>query len=208
MHLNHTFYKPGLESPDDIMETLDASPRDIHATGNVRAIVVRILIAIVAWLLTGIAEYHLWTQFSVHGAVTSWTIGCALIPIILIYIPWLLVSSYQKKMTSFNKLAKIYREGIPVTGTINTISRMIGHGQDCHCVEHSWRSPFYRFRIDYTFPYENTVKPGTIILREPSAHYLVPNQEICVLYLPEDPAQNMIFPIPEYDWFGQVVGKS
>ena len=41
----------------------------------------------------------------------------------------------------------------------------------------------------------------TVIMHEQSARFLVPNMEICVLYLADSVSDNMIFPMPSPDWF-------
>lgn len=206
MRTLETFYKPGLEPPNEVIANLSATPRPVHAIGVHASIALRVLAILATVLVSLYIEYYLWQEFVQNASVLAWTIGLALLPVAFLFVPWLCVSSYRKRIRAFRRYCRIYANGIPVLGMVNTISRVMGSNHDCHFVEHSWTSSISKTRIDYTFVVENEVKTGTVIMHEQSARFLVPNLEIVVLYLPDNVHESMIYPIPGSDWFMPVRG--
>lgn len=201
MRTLETFYKPGLESPQTIISELPESPRTVHAAGVVASKIIRAIVILCALGIGAYAEIRLWDNFALRASVLSWTVGIALLPIVLCFVPWLCITSYKRRMAAYMRYCRIYCGGSAAIGWVNTISRVTGSNLDCHYVEHSWTSSLSKVRIDYTFDVGGDVKTGTVIMHEQSAKYLVPNMEICVLYLPENVSENMIYPIPSGDWF-------
>lgn len=201
MRTLESFYKPGLESPQDIIAELGETPREVHAAGVLSSKVIRIVIVLVVLGGGAYIEYYLWQAFVERASVLAWTVGIALWPVVLGFVPWACVTSFRRRMAAYSRYARIYRDGIPTRGWVNTISRVSGSNFDCHYVEHSWSSTIAKVRLDYTFEVGDDIKIGTVIMHEQSARFLVPNMEICVLYLSDNITDNMIFPLPGSDWF-------
>lgn len=198
------FYKPGLESAQDVIDHIAPVPRSLVPAGMGWARVWRTAffgIALMASILWCYMHYNVYIS---TGSLLSWIACVAIVPVVLGYIPWWLISSYKRRKRTFLHCAEIYRNGTAVLGTVNTITNVNGPEQDCWHVEHRWTSSFYKVRVDYTFPIENALKTGSVILRESSVRYLKANDEVCVVYLPESPSDSILFPVPGYDFFEMI----
>ncbi len=201
MKTHEKFFKPGLVPVDEIIEHLPETPRELHPIGVQFSMVWRIIFFIFVSLLLILFIHTCIHLFIETAIVIYWAFIFVLIPIWLVIIPWKLTSTYKNKLKSFRYCQKIYQNGIPVKGYVNTLTRVTGREQNCHHIEHTWTSSLSKVRIDYTFEIDNTVKTGTALLREQNMNYLSMNSEICVLYLPDNPSENMIFPIPGNEFF-------
>ena len=201
MRTVESFYKPGLEAPQDIIAELGSAPRDVHVVGVFASKMIRVVIVFVVLCVGVYIEYYLWHAFVDRASVLAWTVGIALLPIVLGFVPWACITSYSRRMAAYARYARVYRDGTPTRGWVNTISRASGSNLDCHYVEHSWSSTIAKVRIDYTFEVGDDIRTGTVIMHEQSARFLVPNMEICVLYLADSVSDNMIFLMPSPDWF-------
>ena len=185
MHTREVFYKPGIEPPEKIIEGLAEVPRPLHAAGVRFSVAWRSLVFVVATLVCGYALYWSFQIYLETASFIHWFIIIAVLPVWLGFLPWWLISSYRSKLKSFNYCKNIYQN----------------HS------EHKWASLLFKARVDYTFTVDNTIKTGTALLREQSIDYLSMNDNVCVLYLPENPSDNMIYPIPGYEFFDYLEKK-
>ena len=201
MHTLETFYKPGLEPVEDIMLQLAPTPRALHPAGQRLAILWRILVCLLSIVACGYISYYCLIHYIETASFWTWFIFIAIIPICLIYIPWWLVTSYKSAIQSYYYCKNIYQNGIPTLGVINTLTLLSGQDLVSHHTERVWSSSRAKVRIDYTFCVGNSMKTGTALLCEQTINYLSMNSEICVLYLPDDPSENMMFPIPGPEFF-------
>ncbi|MBQ9816432.1 MAG: hypothetical protein IJM59_03040 [Proteobacteria bacterium] len=207
MHTREVFYKPGIEPPEKIIEGLAEVPRPLHAAGVRFSVAWRSLVFVVATLVCGYALYWSFQIYLETASFIHWFIIIAVLPVWLGFLPWWLISSYRSKLKSFNYCKNIYQNGVPAIGTINALTRFTGGVHDSHHSEHKWASLLFKARVDYTFTVDNTIKTGTALLREQSIDYLSMNDNVCVLYLPENPSDNMIYPIPGYEFFDYLEKK-
>lgn len=202
MHTLETFHKLGEESVQDVIENLGDAPRPLHEVGVRVSVILRVLLCI----LSGIAEIYI-AYFCIHAYVHSasfiaWIILVMTSPIAVFFVPWLLISTFQRHLQHYQYYANIYIHGVPTVGTINMLTRITGRDSDCHHMEYSRSSSRARVRVDYTFIVEDKVKTGTMMIRESDMVDIAMNREICVLYLPEDASKSMLFPIPGHAFFG------
>lgn len=205
MHIVETFYKPGLETPDEVIEALPEVPRQLHAVGMRWAIIWRVLCALSVFAICIVVCYFAVSYYIETANFIAWIVAVAVCPLGIGLVPWWLVASYRKHIKSYRYCSRLYEIGLAARGSINMLTRVTGLRDDCHHIEHTWHSSLSRVRIDYTFDIDGVLKTGTMILREQSIPYLSLNTEICVLYDPEDPKVNMIFPIPSSDFFDALV---
>ncbi|MBQ4360453.1 MAG: hypothetical protein II767_09365 [Proteobacteria bacterium] len=205
MRIVETFYKPGLETPDEVIESLPDVPRQLHVVGMRWAIAWRILCALLVLLLCAAVCYSSIVYYIESANFIAWMIAVAISPIGVGFVPWWLISSYRKHIKSYKYCSRLYEIGKVARGSINMLTRVTGFREDSHHIEHTWHSSRSRVRIDYTFDIDGSLKTGTMILREQSIPYLSLNTEVCVLYDPDDPKISMLFPIPSSDFFDALV---
>lgn len=194
------FDKPGLASSEAVLASLPEAPRALTATGVRGALWLRFFVLALSICSYGFVAQYLWSVYSEEASVWAWCLFCALIPVVFGFLPYGLILSMRRRLKSFDRFARIYRDGVPALGHVNTISSVSGREQDCHYVESGYSS-VSKVRIDYTFEVDGAIKTGTVILHSQSARHLMPNGEICVLYLAGDPAQSMIYPVPGRELF-------
>ena len=207
MKTQERFYKPGIEPVDQVIQNLPNVPRKLHSKGIWFSVVWRVL-CFVLISVSVIYFIHLcFIQYIETASFFCWFLIVSIIPLWLLFLPWKLISSYRNRIRSFRYCQKIYENGIPVPGTVNTLTRISGYDQNCHHIEHKWSSSLSKVRIDFTFVIDNTVKTGTATLREQNMNYLSMNSDICVLYLPDNPAENMIYPIPGNEFFDYLTNE-
>lgn len=200
MHTQETFYKPGLESPATIIENLPSSPRDLHLVGAHFSMFWRVIVLLASLAIVFVLEKLLLDSFIQTASLFSLIIGVSILLLPFTIVPWMLVTSYRNQIISYRHCEKIYREGIACVGTINTMTRMTGNNH--HFFAHrNHPSPFVKIRVDYTFPVDDTLKTGTVILPETSVTYLQGNAEVCVLYRADQPSESLIFPLPGNNFF-------
>ena len=205
MRIVETFYKPGLETPDEVIASLPEVPRPLHVAGMRWAVIWRVLCALIVLALCSAICYVAMGYYIDDANFIAWMVAVAGAPIGLGFVSWWLISSYRKHIKSYKYCSRLYQIGLAARGNVNMLTRVTGFSEDCHHIEHTWHSSLSRVRIDYTFDVGGSLKTGTMILREQSIPYLSLNTEICVLYDPEDPKTNMIFPIPSSGFFDALV---
>jgi hypothetical protein len=208
MRTVETFYKPGLEPAKDVIANISAVPRTLSASGMQWAKIWRTIVFILVLIAAALWCYVHYTAYIVSGTLVCWLACAAMLPIALGYIPWWLLTSYKRRKCTFLLCSEIYRNGTAVLGTVNTITNVNGPEQDCFHVERRWTSSLTKVRVDYTFPIENVLKTGSVILRESSVRYLKANDEICIIYLPDSPSDSIVFPVPGYDFFDMIRVKA
>ena len=201
MRTVETFNKPGLEPVDELIANLNDNNRLVHAKGLRISVLWRLLFILISIVGYGFLSLFCLDLFIRTSVFWSWCVIIVLCPICLIYIPWVLISSFKKRLASFRYLKNIYENGIGAVGEINTLTHISGREQDCSNIERKRMGIRGNVRVDYTFEYENSLKIGTAILRESNAEYLYINRKVCVIYLPDNPAQSMLFPMPGNEFF-------
>ena len=200
MHTRELFHKPGLEDAAVVMEQLRSNPRELHLVGARLSVVWRILLFIISIGVVFFLENIFAFEYIETASLVSLICGIALLPLPFTLIPWWLISTYRHQMRSFEYCKKIYTGGVACIGSINTLTRLTGSTSH-HYENRKHSNPFVKVRVDYTFFVNDEVKNGTVILPETSVDYLQINDDICVIYLEEEPSENMIFPLPGNDFF-------
>lgn len=207
MHICESFDLPGLATPDEIKRTLDERPRKLTLVGvNIDACLCACLyfVAIIATIL---AVYNLLNFTVSEVSLTAWGAIFALVPVVILALPWVLVSHYRKCKHRFENFEYIYKNGIPARGNVVMMSLVCGNDYSCYFVKHGIKRIFSkrRVRVDYAFLLPNDdfsdnvdkeVITGSVYIRERNARFLALDDEVCILYVPADPAKNMLFPIP------------
>ena len=201
MRTEEIFNKPGLEPPLETIAHLPPPPRELVPLGIQHSLGWRILVIILSFLACAVFGYYSFNQYVETANFLRLFSIFVISPICIFFIPWYLISTYQSRVHSFNYYKKIYRNGLSSVGSVTILTQITGTDHDNHLIEKSWTSPFSKVRVDYTFPIDNTIRTGTMLLQSQTVEYLSINTEICILYLKEDPAQNMIFPIPGNEFF-------
>lgn len=204
MRTVESFYKPGLEPVADVMAQLAETPRSLHAKGLLWGKIWRVAVFLICLAATIVCCYRLYGYYVESGKLLSWVIAVAIVPLTLGYLPWWLTTSYIRRVRTFEHCRRIYQDGTPVLGTVNTITNVTGPDQNCHHIEHKRSSSRSKVRVDYTFAIDNVIKTGSVLLRESSVRYLKVNDDICVIYQPDLPSDSIIFPVPGYDFFEMV----
>ena len=200
MRTQETFYKPGLEEPAVIIENLAPVPRELHLVNQRLSVLWRLFVLLFSILVVFVLEMILLDSYIQTASLLSLVLVVSILLLPFTVLPWWLITTYRQQILSYRHCEKIYREGIPCIGTINTMTRMTGNNH--HFFAHrNHPSPMVKIRVDYTFSVEDEIKTGTVVLPETSVDYLQMNDEICVLYLGDNPSDNMIFPLPGNDFF-------
>ena len=201
MRTAESFPRPGQQLPADELAALPPTPRPIHGVGIRTSVLLRLLLWLLDYAVGGYIVYACILDYIRTASFLAWFIVIAFTPVFLIAVPWYLVSTFRARMRTFHHYHDIYRNGLPAVGTVNTLTRISGHDMDCHNIEYSRRTARSKIRVDYTFLVDNTVRTGTVLLRERTVAALAMNSEIGVLYLPDDPTRSMIYPIPGDEFF-------
>lgn len=196
-----TFYKPGLEPVDELLLKLEEGKREVHASGIRFSVLWRLFVSLLSVTGYGYLTFICFDIFIRTSVFWSWCVIIILGPICLIYIPWFLISSFKKRLASFRYFKNIYENGVGAQGEINTLTHITGREEDCSHIETKRSNLRSKVRVDYTFEYGNGLKTGTAILRESTVEYLYINRKVCVIYLPDNPKENMLFPIPGNEFF-------
>ena len=202
MRTAEVFYKPGLEEPAEVIQSLPEAPRSLHLVGKRMSICWRFLICVVSIAFGGFVEYILLRSFVNDASQLSLLGAAAAFPIFLIFIPWWLVASYKKRIASYLYCKQIYENGIPCLGIINTLTKISGRDMETYNIDSFRPHRHGHIRIDYTFEVDNKIKVGTVILSASSTRYLSVNDKVCVLYIPTDDDQfkSILFPIPGHEF--------
>lgn len=206
MRTEECFEKPGLEIPADTIAHLPDPPREVHPIGIQQSLAWRILVIILSLGTCAASIYYNIHQYIDTANFLNWLSIIIISPICIFFIPWYLISTYQHRLHSFNYYKEIYSKGVSCVGAVTIMTQMTGKDHDNHLIEKTWTTPFSKVRVDYTFPVDNLIKTGTIMLRTQNVEYLAINTEVCVLYLPDDPSKNMLFPIPGNEFFNSERG--
>ena len=201
MRTEEDFNKPGLEPPLETIAYLPPNPRELVPLGIQHSLIWRILVIILSFVAVSFFTYYKFNQYIETASFWCLFSIIVILPICIFFIPWYLLSTYQSRVKSFNYYKAIYRDGLPSVGAVTILTQITGKDHDSHLIKKSWYSPFSKVRVDYTFPVDNTIRTGTMMLQSQTVEYLSINTEICVLYLESDPTQNMIFPIPGNEFF-------
>ena len=201
MRTQEIFYKPGFEPASVVFESLPPTPREIHPIGMRYSLIWRMAVIIVAVNACVFSTIYHFNQYIQTANFLYWFIIIVLIPICILFIPWCMISTYLCRIRSFNYYKNIYQNGLAAMGSITIMTQITGTDHDSHLIKQNWRSPFSKVRVDYTFFLDNVLHTGTVLLKSQTVDYLSINTEVCVLYLPEDPSQNMLFPIPGNEFF-------
>ena len=196
-----TFYKPGLEPVEELLSKLEEPHREVHASGLRFSVLWRTMAILISVVGFGYLSLICIDIFIRTAAFWSWLAIIVLGPICLFYIPWFLIKSFKKRLESFKHYKNIYENGVGAKGEINTLTHITGREQDCSHIEKRRVNSRGKVRVDYTFEYGNGLKTGTAILRESTVEYLYINRKVCVIYLPDNPLDNMLFPIPGSELF-------
>ena len=200
MRTAEVFYKPGLEDPAEVIQALPEVPRSLHLVGKRMSLIWRFFICIVSIAVGGFIEFILLRSFVNEASQLSLLGAAAAFPIFLIFIPWWLFASYKKRISSYLFCKRIYENGTPCLGTINTLTKISGRDMESYNIDSFRPHRHGHIRIDYTFEVDNNINVGTVILSASSSRYLNVNDTVCVLYLPDDPSKNILFPIPGYEF--------
>ena len=200
MHTAEVFYKPGLEDPAEIIQSLPPAPRTLHLAGRRLSIAWRLFVFILSIGCGGFIVYTLFKEYVINASLLSLVAAAAAFPVFVCFIPWWLFSSYKKSMSSYLYCKRVYENGIACIGTINTMTKLTGHDMETYHQNNKHAIHHGRIRIDYTFDVDNAVRVGTVTLSASSANYLNANDKVCVLYHPDDFSQNMLFPIPSNEF--------
>ena len=204
MHIRESFDLPGLASPDAVMRACAEPPRQMTLAGLRFDIVVRISLWIVGLVLVSSVLQQLLEQVFDDNSLLAWGTIVGILPLVLIWFPWFLTHGLYQRYQSFEKCRKIYENGVLAQGNVVMMSLVCGNDYACY-YDHPKRwdfSPSKRIRVDYTFSVGNELKTGSVFIRQRNARYIAANDEICVIYDPENPARNMLFPIPGEEMCG------
>ena len=194
MRTAETFYSPGLEDPEEVIRSLPEVPRPLHLVGKRISMIWRLLVFALSVGICAYLEYILLTQFVNEASLVSLMLAAAALPIFLAFVPWWLFSSFKKCMISFDFCKRVYENGTPCIGAINTLTKITG--RDMETYHFGGFHAHGHVRVDYTFEVENDIKVGTVILSATSARYLNANDRVCVIYMPENTSESILFPIP------------
>jgi len=207
MHVCESFDLPGLTAPDTVCENLKLAPRTLTLACFNVDLFFRSLFYIVELCAASLAITFLFDFGTAHAHLCAWAAIFAIIPIALIFIPWKLITGFMRQKRCFEACKHVYSNGIPVQGNVVMMSLVSGNDYSSYFNKHSLRRPFSkrRVRVDYSFYIDNTLesgevesvlKTGSVFIRERNARFLALNDPVCVLYDPDNPAKNMLFPIP------------
>jgi hypothetical protein len=197
MNTRESFDIPGITPADDVINALPQVPRPLTLVGFNTEIVARILLGIMIITLSTELVLFLYLDYINSSSVADWFFIATLLPIAFIFVPWALVHGIRSKYRVFEKCKSIYQNGTPTTGNILLMSYVAGNDYACYYAK-KHKLPFFkkRVRIDYTFPVNDKLCTGTVFLREKNAANLHTDDEICVIYLPDHPENNILFPVP------------
>ncbi len=203
MHTTEEFFKPGLEPATDVMSQMMELPipRAIHPAGQKFAIVWRILVFVLSVASCVYVCFLCYQNFLDTASFWSWFVIVAVVPVCFFFIPWQLVSSYCSAMRSFRYCKNIYENGRTALGTVQTLTCISGQNLVSHHTERNWSGSRAKVRVDYSFDIGNCTKVGTAMISEQNVNYLSMNSDVCVLFLPDNPSESMIFPIPGSEFF-------
>ena len=196
MHTAEKFYRPGLEDPSDVIASLPEVPRTLHLVGKQLSIIWRSLACIISLSCGALIEYTLVKSFIDDASQMSLLLAAVALPIFFIFIPWWLIASYKKRIKSYTYCKRVYENGTACIGMVNTLTKITGRDMETYKFDSFHPHRHGHIRVDYTFEVDNLIKVGTVVLSTSSARYLNVNDKICVLYLPDNTTENMLFPIP------------
>ncbi len=207
MHVCESFDLPGLSAPDSVCENLKLTPRTLTLACFNVDFILRSLFYIAELCAASIAVTKLFSFGAELSSLWAWGAVFAIIPIALVFIPWKLIHGFLAQKRCFEACKHVYTNGVPVIGCIVMMSFVSGNDYSSYFNKHGLRHPFSkrRVRIDYSFYIENTLesgevenvlKTGSVFIHERNARFLALNDPVCVLYDPQNPAKNMLFPIP------------
>lgn len=207
MHICESFDLPGLASPDEIRRTLDERPRKLTLAGVKLDACFYAFVYLIAIIATILAVYNLLNFTVSEVSLAAWGAIFAIVPVAVLALPCGLVSHFRKCRRRFENFEYIYKNGIPACGNVVMMSLVSGNDYSSYFVKHGIKRIFSkrRVRVDYAFLLPNDdfsdnvdkeVITGSVYIRERNARFLALNDEVCILYVPADPAKNMLFPIP------------
>lgn len=197
MHSTETFHLPGLEAAQEILENLEPRPRQIMMVGGGFDILWRVAVLVILCSGLLLLAYPLLGDFVISGSLSSWTLSLGLVPVILGFVPYALIRSYRRRRRSGERFERLYRDGVACIGNVNILSIVNGNEHDNYYLPRD-RAVFQsiRVRVDYTYYADNKVLTGSVYLKEQSARFIGINDEICVIYDPENPSDSTLFPVP------------
>lgn len=197
MHSTETFHLPGLEAAQEVLDSLEAPPRQIVMVGGGFDILWRVGLFSVLCFGLALLAHPLLNHFVTSASLSSWALSLGLVPIVLGFVPYALIRSYRRRRRSGERFERLYRDGSACIGHINILSIVNGNEHDNYYLPRD-RAIFQsiRVRIDYTYLVDAKVLTGSIYLKEESARFIGINDEICVIYDPEKPTVSTLFPVP------------
>ena len=204
MHVREVFDLPGLSAPETVMRTYASVPRELTLAGLRFDIALRIVIWLTGLGCVSYGLYHLLDVVLIENSILAWSLIMAVLPLALLWFPWFLCEGLVRRYRSFEKCRKIYENGVLAQGNVVMMSLVCGNDYACYYAQpKKWALLLSkRIRVDYTFGVGNELKTGSVFIRQRNARYIEANDEICVLYDPENPAKNMLFPIPGEEMCG------
>lgn len=204
MRIRESFELPGLSSPETVIHSYDTLPRQMTLVGLRFDIALRVIAWLAGLALAFVVIYHLMEQVLTGDALIAWAAIIGILPLILFWFPWFLSHRLVQRYRAFEKCRKIYQNGILTRGNVVMMSLVCGNDYACYYAQPKrWALLLSkRIRVDYTFGVDNELKTGSVFIRQRNARYLAANDEICVIYDPENPAKNMLFPIPGEEMCG------
>ena len=197
MNTRETFDIPGITPAGDVITSLPETPRPLTLLGFKTEIAARVLLGIMVITLSSELMFFLYHDYIQSSSTADWFLIAAILPIAYLFIPWALVHGITIKHEVFEKCKAIYQNGTPTTGNIVMMSYVAGNDYACYySKKHDLPLLKKRVRVDYTFPVNDKLYTGTVFLREKNAAHLRADDEICVIYQPDHPENNILFPVP------------
>ena len=72
---------------------------------------IRVVIVFVVLCVGVYIEYYLWHAFVDRASVLAWTVGIALLPIVLGFVPWACITSYTRVTLGFIEMGRLRAVG-------------------------------------------------------------------------------------------------
>lgn len=198
MRTREIFELPGQRSTAKVANLFGEKPRSLTLVGKNTEIALRIICLVLCLTFAILLVDRLFTAFVQTANQLHLCAILAIIPIATIGLPWMLGAKLVQNIQNFNQCKAIYENGELATGSVVMLSYVSGNDYACYFAKSSFRPSRLarRVRIDYTFNVNNELRQGSVFLKEKNARFITVNADVCVVYDPEDPTRNMLYPIP------------
>ncbi len=192
------FELPGQSTPDQVMASFAPAPRTLTLVGMRAEVAIRVLCYLLCLAFASIVVLRFFDYYIENAEIFAWFAIVLVAPLAIIGLPWCLSVGLKKRRQTFEKCRAIYENGVLAKGEIVMLSLVMGNDYACYYAKRSfWAQHLPQcVRVDYTFNVNNELKVGSVFIHEKNARYLATNDEICVLYDPEHPENNMLYPLP------------